>query len=79
MTAKYKIGQEVIITPVGAAGGFSLRDSDIAQYAGQRAEITDLYSISPREGEIFYIYAVRIEIISKNVVLHEDEMQMTMR
>ncbi len=74
MAAKYWIGQKVVVTPVRTES-FSPRDSDIAQYAGQRGEITDLYSISPTGGEVFYIYTVQLEADEKNIVLHEDEIQ----
>ena len=74
MVAKYGKGQKVVIKPV-AAESLSPRDSDIAQYAGQSGEVTDLYSISPRTGEVFYIYMVRVETDNRAIVLHEDEIQ----
>ena len=74
MAAKYWIGQKVVVTPVRTES-FSPRDSDIAQYAGEMGEITDLFSISPTGGDVFYIYTVRLEVDEKNIVLHEDEIQ----
>ena len=74
MAAKYGKGQKVVIKPV-TAESLSPRDSDIAQYAGKSGEVTELYSISPRTGEIFYIYMVRVETDNKDIVLHEDEIQ----
>ena len=74
MSAKYWIGQKVVVVPA-KTGDLSPRDSDIAQYAGQKGEITDLYSISPRGSEVFYIYTVRIESVDKDIVLHEDEIR----
>ena len=74
MAAKYEKGQKVLIKPA-TAESLSPRDSDIAQYAGQSGEVTALYSISPRTGEVFYMYTVRIETDNRDIVLHEDEIQ----
>jgi len=74
MAAKYKIGQRVVVKPVSAES-LSPRGSDIAQYAGQKGEVTDLYSLSPTGSEAFYIYTVRLETGGKNIVLHEDEIK----
>ncbi len=74
MAAKYKIGQKVVVKPVSAES-LSPRNSDIAQYAGQKGEVTDLYSLNPTGGEVFCIYTVRLDSGDKNIVLHEDEMR----
>ena len=74
MAPKYEIGQKVIIRPVSDQP-LSLRESDIESYAGQIGEITDYYWISPRTGQFFYIYTVRIGADYKDVVLHEDELE----
>ena len=74
MAAKYVKGQKVVIKPI-TSESLSPRDSDIAQYAGQSGEVADLYMISPRTSEVFYIYMVRIETDDKDIVLHEDEIQ----
>jgi len=74
MTAEYKIGQTVVITPTGEES-LSTRDSDVRQYAGRSGEITDLYWIQPPTGEIFYLYTVRIGTGDKDIVLYEDEIK----
>ncbi len=74
MAAKYKIGQRVVVKPVSGEN-LSPRDSDISQYAGQKGEVTDLYSLSPPGSKVFYLYTVRLEIGGKNIVLHEDEIK----
>ena len=73
MAPKYEIGQKVIITPVKNQH-LSPRDSDIGTYAGKSGKVTDYYWISTAKGEIFYMYTVQIEIDRKDIVLHEDEM-----
>ena len=74
MAAKYQIGQRIMVAPVKAES-LSARDSDIAQYAGQKGKVTDLYSLNPPGSAVFYIYTVRIEVGDKNIVLYEDEIQ----
>jgi len=74
MAAKYKIGQRIIVTP-GKAEALSTRDSDIAQYAGHKGRVMDLYSLNPPGRIAFYIYNVEIEPDKKGIVLYEDEMQ----
>jgi hypothetical protein len=72
--AKYEIGQKVIIKPVGGQS-VSKRENDIETYAGQVGEIFDYYWISPRTGQVFYIYNVRMAGSRKEVVVHEDELE----
>jgi len=74
MAPKYEIGQKVIITPVKSEH-LSPRDSALEPFAGQGGEIVDYYWISPRRGEVFYIYTVRIGDSYKEVTLHEDEIE----
>ena len=75
MAPKYKIGQKVIITPVKNQH-LSPRDSDLEPYAGQVGEVTDYHWISPSTTVgVFYIYTVRIGTGHKEVVLHEDELE----
>jgi len=74
MEPKYQIGQNVIIKPVKDQPQ-SARDSDIGQYAGQRGTVTNYHWISPRAGEVFYIYTVQLGPRQKEIVLHEDEIE----
>jgi hypothetical protein len=71
---KYEIGQKVIIRPVSDQP-LSLRESDIESYSGQIGEVSNYYWISPRTGEVFYIYTVRVGADYKELVLHEDEIE----
>ena len=73
MAAKYLIGQKVRIKAVGGEPAASPRDCAIDTYAGQTGEIKNYYWISPRTGEVFYIYMVRIGTGDKEIALHEDE------
>ena len=74
MNPKYEIGQKVIIKPV-TDQPLSQREDDIETYAGQVGEISDFYWISPRTGQIFYIYHVRMDTSRKDVVVYEDELE----
>jgi spore germination protein GerM len=74
MDAKYEVGQRVIIKPVGGQP-VSKRENDIDTYAGQVGEVSDYYWISPRTGQIFYIYNVRVASNRKEVVVYEDELE----
>jgi len=74
MPAKYEIGQKVTITPVSKQS-FSTRDSDLHQHAGLTGEIINYYWIRPPTSEVFYLYTVRIGTSSKEILLHEDEIE----
>ena len=74
MSAKYKIGQKIIIMPVKNQL-LAPRDCDIEAYAGKYGKVTDYYWISTGRGEVFYIYTVRMDDYDKDIVLHEDEIQ----
>jgi hypothetical protein len=74
MPAEYEIGQKVTITPVSKQS-LSTRDSDLHQHAGLTGEIINYYWIRPPTGEAFYLYTVRIGSSSKEIVLHEDEIE----
>jgi len=74
MDPKYEIGQKVIVKPV-TDQPLSQRENDIETYAGQVGEISDFYWISPRTGQIFYIYNVRMDTSRKEVVVYEDELE----
>ena len=68
------IGQKVKIEPVQGKH-LSPRDSVIDAYAGQIGEVTDYHWISPRSGEVFYIYTVRVGTGYTEIALHEDEIK----
>ena len=74
MDPKYEIGQKVIVRPVSDQA-LSRRENDIESYAGQVGEISNYYWISPRTGQVFYIYNVRIGTNKKDVVVYEDEIE----
>ena len=74
MAPKYKKGQKVIIRPVKNQA-LEPRDCTIEPYAGQIGEVTDYYWISPRAGEAFYVYSVRVGTGYKEIALHEDEIE----
>ena len=74
MAPKYGIGQKIIIRPVKNQA-LGPRDCTIEPYAGQIGEVTDYYGISPRAGEAFYIYTVRVGMGYKEIALHEDEIE----
>jgi hypothetical protein len=71
---RYIKGQKVIIRPV-SEGGPSQRESDINRYAGQVGEVSRYFWISPRTGQVFYIYNVRVGSRRKEIVVYEDEME----
>ncbi len=74
MGPKYEVGQKVIIQPSGTQST-SKREDDVNTYAGQVGEISNYYWISPRSGQVFYIYNVRVESKRKEIVLYEDELE----
>ncbi len=73
MTPKYEIGQKVIITPVENQR-LSPRGADLGEYAGQSGQVIDHYWISTG-ADSFYIYTVKTETDNREIVLHEDEIQ----
>jgi len=74
MSPKYEIGQKVIVRPVNEQPS-SKRGDDIESCAGQIGEVSNYYWISPRTGQVFYIYTVRVGADYKEVVLYEDEIE----
>ena len=74
MDPKYAVGQKIIIQPTSEQD-ITKRENDIATYAGQVGEVSDYYWISPRTGQIFYIYNVRVGENMKEVVVYEDEIE----
>ena len=73
MSSKYEIGQKVIIMPVENQR-LSPRGSDLGEYAGQSGQVIDYYWIGSGS-DIFYIYTVKTEADNREIVLHEDEIQ----
>lgn len=71
---KYVKGQKVIIQPVGGQG-VSQRENDISRYAGEVGEVSNYYWISPRNGQVFYIYNVKVGEKKKEIAVYEDEME----
>jgi hypothetical protein len=71
---RYVKGQRVIIKPVNEKG-VTKREYNVNEYAGQVGEIANFYWISPRTGQIFYIYNVRVGKERKEVVVYEDELE----
>jgi hypothetical protein len=74
MKPRYVVGQKVVIKPVNEKG-LSQRDYDVNQYAGKEGKVSNYYWISPRTGQIFFIYKVLVEDGSKEIVVYEDEME----
>ena len=71
---RYARGQKVIIKPVNETG-LSQRENDINKYAGQVGEVAKHYWISPRTGQVFYIYNVRVGVNKNEIVVYEDEIE----
>jgi hypothetical protein len=71
---RFAAGQKVIIKPVNESG-LSQREYDVSQYAGRVGEVSKYYWISPRNGQVFYIYNVRLGENRKEIVVYEDEME----
>jgi hypothetical protein len=71
---RYAKGQKVILRPVSESG-VSRRESEINLYAGQVGEVSGYYWISPRTGQFFYIYNVKVGPERKEIVVYEDEME----
>jgi len=72
---KYSVGQKVVIKPSSDAPAIAQRESDIGTYTGQVGEVCEYYWISPRTGQVFYIYNVRVRAAHKELVLYEDELE----
>ena len=73
MAPRYDLGQRVIIRPVTGQVP-TPRDAGLEPYAGKAGHITNYFWISKERNEIFYLYTVRIESEHKELVLHEDEL-----
>ena len=74
MPVKYEIGQRVVIRRVGEQN-LSVREAAIRPYVGQTGEVSDYYWIEPPTGQRFYLYTVRVDANSKDIVLYEDEIE----
>jgi hypothetical protein len=71
---RFAKGQKVIIKPVDE-GGVTKREYNVNEYVGKVGEIVNFYYISPRQGQIFFIYNVRVGKERKDVVVYEDELE----
>jgi hypothetical protein len=76
---KYKIGQQVMITKPADSPSTSMRDCTLEPYVGRTGRISKCYWIGPRTSELFFVYVVAVEINGrdKEIILHEDEIEMT--
>jgi hypothetical protein len=71
---RYVKGQRVIVRPVSEKG-VTQREYNVNEYAGQVGQISNFYWISPRTGQYFFIYNVRIGRERKEIVVYEDELE----
>jgi hypothetical protein len=71
---KYLVGQKVILQPVSGPGA-SQRENDISEYAGQVGQVSNYYWISPRNGQVFFIYNVKVGEKRKEITVYEDEIE----
>ena len=76
---KYKLGQQVMITKPVDTSAPSLRDSTLEPYVGRTGRVKKCYWIGPRTSELFFVYVIGVEINGreKEIILHEDEIEMT--
>lgn len=76
---KFKVGQQVMITKPVDPSATSMRDCTLEPYLGCTGRVKKYYSIGPRPGEIFFVYVVAIDVHGrvKEIILHEDEIEMT--
>ncbi len=76
---KYKLGQQVTITRPPSSPAVSMRDCTLEPYIGHTGRVKKYYWIGPRTGDVFYLYviAVKINDREKEIILHEDEIEMT--
>ena len=78
VTPRYIKGQKVVIKPVDGEGT-TQRENSVNEYAGQVGQISDFFYISPRTGQIFFIYNVRVGKERKEIVVYEDELEPAFR
>jgi hypothetical protein len=71
---RYAKGQKVVIRPISETG-VTQREYNVNEYAGRVGEISNFYWISPRNGQIFFIYNVRVGKERKEIVVYEDELE----
>ena len=72
MNPRFQAGQEVAIKPPPKKS-VEPRDSTLNKYAGQTGRVIDYNWISPRFGEVFYIYRVKMVSSDDEIIVHEDE------
>ena len=78
MAVKFNKGQNVVIRPVGG-GTLTPRDASIEPYVGRNGQVTDYYAIVLRDGKSVYLYTVTTNSDRKELVLHEDELEASIR
>ncbi len=71
---RYGKGQRVIVKPVDEKG-VTRREYAVNEYAGEVGEISDFYYISLRNGQVFFIYNVRVGKEKQEIVVYEDELE----
>ena len=71
---RYVVGQRVTIQPVSEKG-ISQREGDVDQYTGKEGKVSNYYWISPRTGQVFFIYKVLVDEGRKEIVVYEDEIE----
>jgi hypothetical protein len=71
---KFVKGQKVVLQPVSGEGK-SQRENDLSEYAGQVGQVSNYYWISPRNGQVFYIYNVKVGEKKKEIAVYEDEIE----
>ncbi len=76
---KYKIGQQVVVAKPADISVTSMRDCTLEPYVGRTGRVTKCYWIGPRASELFFVYVVAIMVNGreKEIILHEDEIEMT--
>ena len=74
MKPRFFKGQKVVIKPIDERG-ITGREYSVNEYAGEVGEISDYYYISPRTGQVFFIYNVRVGEERKEIVVYEDELE----
>ncbi len=79
LNPKFKLGQQVMITRPAGASPTSMRDCTLEPYIGRTGRVTKYYWIGPRTSDVFFVYvvAVREKNREREIILHEDEIEMT--
>jgi hypothetical protein len=73
MSARFAKGQKVVVRKVKKKY-LSPRDSALEPYVGQIGTVDNYYCITLNRGNTVYLYTIRIGTDQKEIVLHEDEL-----